>query len=59
MFQVLSVNTISDKGGKVLNVTMQGQAVDLDQFKDFVFVHDDHHATKSAAKPTPMAKAVK
>jgi hypothetical protein len=55
----LSVNTISDKGGKVLNVTMQGQAVGLDQFKDFVFVHDDHHATKSAAKPTPMAKAVK
>ncbi len=59
MFQVLGINTICNKGGKVFNVTMQGQAIGLDQFKDFVSGHADHHATKSAAMPTPMAKAVK
>jgi hypothetical protein len=42
----------------VLNVTMQGQPIGLDQFKDFVSVHDDHHATKRTAKPTPMTAAV-
>jgi hypothetical protein len=59
LFQVFSVNKISDKGCKVLNVTMQGQTIGLDQFKDFVFGHADHHATSKTAKPTPMAKAVK
>jgi hypothetical protein len=59
LFQVFSVNKISDKGCKVLNVTMQGQAIGLDQFKDFVSAHADHHATRRQAKPTPMAKAVK
>jgi hypothetical protein len=59
LFQVFSVNKISDKGGKVFNVAMQGQAIGLDQFKDFVSIHDDHHATNRQAMPTPMAKAVK
>jgi hypothetical protein len=59
LFQVFSVNKISDKGGKVFNVAMQGQAIGLDQFKDFVSAHADHHATRRQAKPTPMAKAVK
>jgi hypothetical protein len=43
----------------VLNVTMQGQTIGLDQFKDFVSVHADHHATSRQAMPTPMAAAVK
>jgi hypothetical protein len=43
----------------VFNVAMQGQAIGLDQFKDFVSIHDDHHATNRQAMPTPMAKAVK
>ena len=42
----------------MFNVAMQGQAIGLDQFKDFVFGHADHHATSKAAMPTPMAKAV-
>jgi hypothetical protein len=59
LFQVFSVNKISDKRCKVFNVAMQGQAIGLNQFKDFVSAHADHHATSKTAKPTPMAKAVK
>ncbi len=59
MFQVLGINTISNKGSEVFNVAMQGQAIGLDQFKDFVSGHADHHATSKAAMPTPMAMAVK
>jgi hypothetical protein len=33
---------ISNKGGKVFNVAMQGQTIGLDQFKDFISVHVDH-----------------
>jgi hypothetical protein len=37
---------------------MQCQTIGLDQFKDFVSVHADPHATSKTAKPTPMTAAV-